>query len=241
MGMFGTNTYESILYFTYGENSTPQAYPALSLPAVVVLNGKRRPVYVSYSSDLKEDTGTLTLRCVSGSEKVSFWTAEEGGSPITLPLTWRIESFEGFDCYVQGVRTSEHVDDVRLELVYSSDVIESGTEEMVMTIVDYVSEPICTMTSPVSSEGIFPYMNPCMIRQGRAETFWAFLVPSDCPQSWLSWRAHEGIATFPDGNVGFRVQVDGGSGPLRLRADIFGYDDEPDPIEFRIDVINEED
>ena len=57
--------------------------------------------------------------------------------------------------------------------------------------------------------------------------------------SWLTWRAHEGSATFPDGNVGYRVQVDGDPGSIRLRADIFGYDDEPDPIEFFVDVIEE--
>ena len=238
-GTFGTNTYESVLHFTYGENETPQAYPALSLPSVAVLNGKRRPVYVSYFSDLQDDTGTLTLRCVSGSEKVRFWTAEEGGTQITLPRSWSIASFEGFACYVQGIETSGQVDDVRLELEYSSDEAGSGTQEMSMTVVDYVCEPICTMISPVASDGVHPYMNPCMIQQGRAETFWATLLPLDCSQSWLTWRAHEGSATFPDGNVGYRVQVDGDSGFLRLRADILGYDDEPDSIEFCVDVIEE--
>ena len=108
-----------------------------------------------------------------------------------------------------------------------------------MTVVDYICEPVCTMASPVVSGGEYPYMNPCIIQQGRAETFWATLLPLDCPQSWLTWRAHEGRATFPDGNVGYRVQVEGTSDFLRLRADILDYDDEPDPIEFQIDVIQE--
>ena len=70
---------------------------------------------------------------------------------------------------------------------------------------------------------------------------WAILLPADVPANWLTWHAKVGNATFPEGNVGSRVSVDSTSSGLLLEARINGYDDEPDPIEFKIDVIHEED
>lgn len=83
-------------------------------------------------------------------------------------------------------------------------------------------------------------MNPCAIQQGRPEAFWAILLPLDTPASWLSWRAKEGQASFPNGNRGCMVLVNSSSSALVLEALIDGYDDEPDPIEFKVDVVQEE-
>ena len=80
-------------------------------------------------------------------------------------------------------------------------------------------------------------MNPCTVQQGRPEAFWAILMPTNAPSSWLSWRAKEGLASFPNGNVGSMVLVDASSSSLVLEALVYGYDDEPDPIEFYVDVL----
>ena len=83
-------------------------------------------------------------------------------------------------------------------------------------------------------------MNPCTVQQGRPEAFWAILLPTNAPSSWLSWRAKEGQASFPNGNEGSMVLVDSSSSALVLEALINGYDDEPDPIEFKVDVVQAE-
>ena len=81
-------------------------------------------------------------------------------------------------------------------------------------------------------------MNPVAIRRGRPEAFWVLLLPNGVPASWLTWRAKEGQASFPTGNSGQMVLVDSLSSALVLEALVYGYDDEPDPIEFYVDVID---
>lgn len=83
-------------------------------------------------------------------------------------------------------------------------------------------------------------MNPCAIQRGRPEAFGAILLPLDAPVEWLSWRAKEGQASFQNENVGRMVIVDAVSPTLLLEALIYGYDDEPDPIEFKVDVVQGE-
>lgn len=66
------------------------------------------------------------------------------------------------------------------------------------------------------------------------------LLPTNVPASWLSWHAKEGQVSFQNGNVGYMVLVDSSSSAFVLEALIYGYDDEPDPIEFYVDVVQEE-
>ena len=235
----GTNTLESILNFTYGRNSEPQVYPVLISPNVVVKDGKRRRLQVEFTSDLDDDGGTLQLVCTQGRDKIALWDAESGGAPVDFEKSWSCRSFSGFECYIAGTNTSESVDDVVFSLTY---IPESGgdstTESGSVTVVDYVSEPISSMECSALADR--PYMNPCAIQQGRPEAFWAILLPLDAPASWLSWRAKEGQASFPNGNVGYMVLVNSSSSALVLEALIDGYDDEPDPIEFKVDVVQEE-
>ena len=235
----GTNTLESVLSFTYGRNSEPQVYPALISPNVVVKDGKRRKLQVDFSSDRDEDGGTLRLTCTQGRDKIALWSAETGGTPVDFERSWSCRSFSGFECYIAGTNTSESVDDVVFSLTY---IPESGgdstTESGSVTVVDYVSEPISSVECPILPDR--PYTNPCAIQQGRPEAFWAILLPTSAPSSWLSWRAKEGQASFPNGNVGQMVLVDSSSSTLLLEALIYGYDDEPDPIEFKVDVVQEE-
>ena len=235
----GTNTLESVLNFTYGRNSEPQVYPALISPNVVVKDGKRRKLQVDFSSDRDEDGGTLRLTCTQGRDKIALWSAETGGTQVDFERSWSCRSFSGFECYIAGTNTSESVDDVVFSLTY---IPESGgdstTESGSVTVVDYVSEPISSVECPILPDR--PYTNPCAIQQGRPEAFWTILLPTSAPSSWLSWRAKEGQASFPNGNVGQMVLVDSSSSTLLLEALIYGYDDEPDPIEFKVDVVQEE-
>ena len=235
----GTNTLESVLNFTYGRNSEPQVYPALISPNVVVKDGKRRKLQVDFSSDRDEDGGTLRLTCTQGRDKIALWSAETGGTQVDFERSWSCRSFSGFECYIAGTNTSESVDDVVFSLTY---IPESGgdstTESGSVTVVDYVSEPISSVECPILPDR--PYTNPFAIQQGRPEAFWTILLPTSAPSSWLSWRAKEGQASFPNGNVGQMVLVDSSSSTLLLEALIYGYDDEPDPIEFKVDVVQEE-
>ena len=235
----GTNELESVLCFNYGYNSEPQAYPSLTVPDPVVLNGRRRKIQVGFDSDRSEDNGTLHLRCVQGRDRIRLWSSEEGGAPVSFEQDWNCGSFSGFECYVAGTNTSETVEDVLFQLDYVSEEGETNSVSRCLTVVDFVSEPICTIEN--TYDPARPYMNPCAIRSGRPETFWAILLPADVPANWLTWHAKVGNATFPEGNVGSRVSVDSTSSGLLLEARINGYDDEPDPIEFKIDVIHEED
>ena len=235
----GTNTMESVLNFTYGRNSEPQVYPALISPNVVVKDGKRRKLQVDFSSDRKEDAGTLRLTCTQGRDKIALWSAETGGTPVDFERSWSCRSFSGFECYIAGTNTSESVDDVVFSLTYIPEPGgDSTTESGRVTVVDYVCEPISSIKCPVLPGR--PYMNPCAIQPGRPEAFWAILLPTNAPASWLSWRAKEGQASFPNGNVGQMVLVDSSSSTLLLETLIYGYDDEPDPIEFKVDVVQAE-
>ena len=199
-------------------------------------DGKRRKLQVEFTSDLDDDGGTLQLVCTQGRDKIALWDAESGGAPVDFEKSWSCRSFSGFECYIAGTNTSESVDDVVFSLTY---IPESGgdstTESGSVTVVDYVSEPISSIESPILPGR--PYMNPCAIQQGRPETFWAILLPAGAPSSWLSWRAKEGRASFPNGNEGNMVLVDASSSSLVLEALINGYDDEPDPVEFKVDVV----
>ena len=235
----GTNTLESILSFTYGRHSEPQVYPVLISPNVVVKDGKRRRLQVEFTSDLDDDGGTLQLVCTQGRDKIALWSAASGGAPVDFEKSWSCRSFSGFECYIAGTNTSESVDDVVFSLTY---IPESGgdstTKSGGVTVVDYISEPISSFECPVLPDR--PYMNPCAMRRGRPEAFWAMLLPTNVPASWLSWRAKEGHASFPNGNVGYMVLVDSSSSAFVLEATIDGCDDEPEPIEFKVDVVQEE-
>ena len=234
----GSNALESVLNFTYGRNSEPQIYPVLITPSVVVKNGKRRKLRVEFSSDRGEDDGTLRLKCVRGWDRISLWSAESGGAKVDFEQTWSCSSFGGFECYIEGTNTSESVEDVEFSLAYIPESGTPTTESGRVTVVDYVSEPISSVGCPILPYR--PYMNPCAIQQGRPEAFWAILLPTNAPVSWLSWRAKEGQASFPNGNEGRMVLVDSSSSALVLEALIFGYDDELDPIEFKVDVVQAE-
>ena len=231
----GTNTLESILNFTYGRHSEPQVYPDLISPNVVVKDGKRRRLQVEFTSDLDDDGGTLQLVCTQGRDKIALWDAESGGAPVDFEKSWSCRSFDGFECYIAGTNASESVGDVEFTLTYVPESGDSKTSQGGVTVVDYVSEPISSIECPVLSD--HPYMNPCTVQQGRPEAFWAILLPTNAPSSWLSWRAKEGQASFPNGNAGYMVLVDSSSSALVLEARINDYDDEPDPIEFYVDVL----
>lgn len=72
---------------------------------------------------LKDATaGTLTLEATSGGDRIKLWSDSRKGTEIALPKTWRL----GTDTvpktlYVKGVRASDAVRDVGLQLRYTKD------------------------------------------------------------------------------------------------------------------------
>lgn len=228
----------SCLRPTYGTNDTPQMGASLSVPEIVVVDGKRRKLRVEVPVGSPETDCMIYLTCLKGRDHVALWNAETNGNVVAFDHEWRRSAFNGFECYVAGTNTSESVGDVVFRLDFVSEAGKTNSVSKCLTAVDYISEPISSLENTLDPER--PYMNPCTIRSGRPETFWAILLPDDAPLSWLTWHAKVGNATFPEGNVGRRVLVDSTSSGLVLEVRINSYDDEPDPIEFKIDVVRED-
>ena len=91
---------------------------------VVFRGGVRRPL-VAYSHTDDPDyaplptNGTLTLSFESGSDHVRLWSAEEGGSEVSLPRSWSVAEFNGFTCYIEGLSVSTSMDDICFRLAYT--------------------------------------------------------------------------------------------------------------------------
>ena len=91
---------------------------------VVFRGGARRPL-VAYSHTDDPDyaplptNGTLTLSFESGSDHVRLWSAEEGGTEVSLPRSWPVAEFDGFTCYIEGLSVSTSMDDICFRLAYT--------------------------------------------------------------------------------------------------------------------------
>ena len=91
---------------------------------VVFRGGARRPL-VAYSHTDDPDyaplptNGTLTLSFESGSDHVRLWSAEEGGSEVSLPRSWPVAEFNGFTCYIEGQSDSTNIEKTVFRLAYA--------------------------------------------------------------------------------------------------------------------------
>ena len=83
--------------------------------------------------------------------------------------------------------------------------------------------------SPIGPERVgTSYLNPCSIVKGETETFGLSIVPTQFPESSVSWSASPiNRASFPHGNLGRHVEIRASQSesPLVvLRANIAGYE-----------------
>ena len=106
---FGNHTLESTCSFTYGEHETPQTTLELSAPDALLLNSnnvdsaKIGQVDVTFIPDIPTN-GTLLLYCIDGAERIRLI----GGCSRS------VTGEESFSVDVEGVVTSEELDDVTL-------------------------------------------------------------------------------------------------------------------------------
>ena len=91
---------------------------------VVFRGGARRPL-VAYSHTDDPDyaplptNGTLTLSFASGSDHVRLWSAEQGGTEVSLPRSWPVAEFNGFTCYIEGLSDSTNIEKTVFRLAYA--------------------------------------------------------------------------------------------------------------------------
>ena len=91
---------------------------------VVFRGGERRPLVVYSHTDDPDyaplpTNGTLTLSFASGSDHVRLWSAEEGGSEVSLPQSWPVTEFDYFTCYVEGLSDSTNIEKTVFRLAYA--------------------------------------------------------------------------------------------------------------------------
>ena len=128
----GTNTLVSTLCATYGKNETPQVHLSLSAPYGVFEGGALGTLSVDFSSDVPTN-GTLTIICHAESGEVRFWKDRHKASAVTFPLTWDVEDFSGFDCFIEGVSVCSNLNDIALALTYEDRHGATSTVSRVMT------------------------------------------------------------------------------------------------------------
>ncbi|MBQ3316306.1 MAG: hypothetical protein IJG70_10185 [Kiritimatiellae bacterium] len=130
---YGGREYQSFVGGGYHLNTNGQVRAGyyVGVDPVVFRGGARRPLVVFAHTDDPDllplpTNGTLTLSFESGSDHVRLWSAEEGGSEVSLPRSWPVTEFDYFTCYVEGLSASENVGDVEFRLSYSG---EDGSKE----------------------------------------------------------------------------------------------------------------
>jgi hypothetical protein len=104
--------------------------------SVVFRGGERRPLVVSSHTDDPDimplpTNGMLTLSFKSGSSNVRLWSAKDGGVEVSLPLTWPVNEFDGFTCYIEGVSVSDSKDDISFHLQYTG---YAGNKEQIANV-----------------------------------------------------------------------------------------------------------
>ena len=88
--------------------------------------------------------GTLTLSFESGSDHVRLWSAEEGGTEVSLPRSWPVAEFDYFTCYVEGLSDSTNIEKTVFRLAYAG--YAGDQEESADT---YVCNPPCIVAPNV--------------------------------------------------------------------------------------------
>ena len=133
---FGTNVFESVCRFNYGEHEYPQVRVVIAAPDAVLLNSnavdsaKIARGSVSFTSDV-ETNGTLTLHCSSGGNRIRLT------SPDGVGLSWSVTGGETYELSIEGVATSAVLGDVVLDAVFVPDGgAEPAADTAALTVVE---------------------------------------------------------------------------------------------------------
>ena len=130
----------------------PETWLGMSVSPVVMLHGDMGVLTVDYSP-YGEPSGTLTLRCTSGSGKVALWADTNKTHSATLPMTWSAATQSGTTIFVEGEELSESVGDVvfECELALQGDDARTVTRSMTVARVKQMN-----VSSPVAGTSVNP-------------------------------------------------------------------------------------
>lgn len=89
----------------------------VSAPDVVFKDGVLQPLGITFEhGDPDErELGELTLQVLVGGSKIRIWEDAEKTRPATI-FRWNLSTFEGCTYYIEGVETSDEVEDIEFQL-----------------------------------------------------------------------------------------------------------------------------
>ena len=135
----------------------PETWFDMSASSVVMLHGEMGSVSAGYEPN-ETPSGTVTLRCTSGSGKIALWENTNRTQSVSLPMTWDASMGSGTSFYVEGVEVSDSVGDVEFEYELALAGEESITITRQMTVAT-VKQMNVTSTKSGSSDNEPPFMN----------------------------------------------------------------------------------
>ena len=215
----GTQLVSTLSGFSYGTNETPQVWLSADFPKGVALGGKRQLAKISFDCDV-ETNGTLTVRCVNGSVKISLWADVSNGGRLGFSHAFDVSCEDSFSFFVQGEALSGY-EEVEFECSF---IPECGTSKIIrekMTV-------FACYTQPVENKTFFGYqvVNPSFLSPQSNAVFCVDVAPVDIPASKISWRTVAGVARFPSGANGTQVVVRGISGMADIEVSVLGVSEE---------------
>ena len=151
------------------------------------------------------------------------------GSELTLPLWFNPST------------VSTHYNGSNIKVSWTPDGGETQSYRKRFTVVEPIVEPINNGVTNVVEDGVSHCytVNPCGVAVGRRGYFSIELRPSDYPDEEIVWSAEgSGGVSFPEGNTGRKVAVEGVStGTVDVVVHI--GDCQSDPPKFKVYVVNE--
>ena len=111
----------------------PETWFGMSAPSVVTLHGDIGVLFAGYTP-YGCPSGTVTLRCTSGSGRVSLWADHDKTQPMSLPMTWSASGQSGTTICIEGTEVSGSVDDVVFEYELALDGESAHTVTRAMTV-----------------------------------------------------------------------------------------------------------
>lgn len=215
----GTQLVSTLSGFSYGTNETPQVWLSADFPKGVALGGKRQLAKISFDCDV-ETNGTLTVRCVNGSGKISLWSDVSNGGGLGFSHTFDVSCEDSFSFFVQGEALSGY-EEVEFECSF---IPESGTSKIIrekMTVFACYTQPIENNTWVG-----YQVVNPSFLSSQSNAAFRVEVQPIDIPDSKINWRTVAGTALFPLGTNGVQTVVRGVNGDVDLEVNVLGVSEE---------------
>ena len=122
----GSYTYEGYTIFFSGISCGCHYEPddnttfGLTAPSAVFKDGALRPLEINFHHGNTGDPeeGELTLEVVRGNGKIRIWEDAEKTCEAST-FSWDVSSFGGCTYYIEGIETSDSVDDILFELTWT--------------------------------------------------------------------------------------------------------------------------